>query len=345
MKITNIPKKKSTYNTTKKRRVCVYARVSTQYLDQATSIDKQIEVYTNKIKNNSNEVFVGVYLDHGKSGTTTANRTGFNRMLQDCKEGKIDHIMTKSISRFARNTLDTLSLTKGLKEMGVTIYFEKENIDTSTVYSDLLLSIYASFAEEESRSISKNVTWGMRKWMAKGNTKIPFKAFLGYDKGFVINEEQAKIVKLIFYLFINGNSYGDIKRHLENNHIPTATSLYTWHTSVIMSILKNEKYIGDVYSQKTYKEDVLDKRRHKNNQVIDSYYVEHHHEAIIDKLTYNLTQIKILYLEQKISINIVDHLDELLTEEECNLLKTCNFYQIEEPLKLAIKTKIIDYIK
>ena len=343
MQITSIPKIDYPIQNTLKR-VCVYARVSTQMLEQKQSIDKQIEVYTKQINKNDKEVLAGVYLDYGKSGTSIKNRTGFNQMIQDCKLGLINHIITKSISRFARNTLDTLRITKELKEMGVTIYFEKENIDTSSTYSDLLLSIYASFAEEESRSISKNVTWGMRKWLAKGNTKIPYKAFLGYDFGFVINEKQAEVVKKIYQLFIGGCTISLIKKYLEHNQIKTPTNQIRWHYSVIKSILTNEKYIGDVYSQKTFKTDVLDKKRKINNHSVDSYYVKNHHDPIISKVDFNLAQIKIMQSDFKMYIKIRDRLESILNDVEYETFISSNILQLDNDDKTTIITKLINYI-
>ena len=189
-----------------RRRVAAYARVSTDSDEQFTSYEAQIDYYTRYIRARDDWEFVRVYTDEGISGVKTKNRDGFNEMLRDAMDGKIDLIVTKSVSRFARNTVDSLVAVRNLKEHGTEVFFEKENIWTLDSKGELLITIMSSLAQEESRSISENVTWGMRKRFADGKVSMPYKRFLGYDKGEdgrpVINEAEARIVRFIFRLFL-----------------------------------------------------------------------------------------------------------------------------------------------
>ena len=198
-------------NIVKKRRVAGYARVSTDHEDQQTSYAAQVDYYTNYINGRDDWQFAGLYTDEGISGTNTKRREGFKRMIADAKAGKIDLIITKSVSRFARNTVDSLTTVRELKDLGIEIYFEKENIWTLDSKGELLITIMSSLAQEESRSISENVTWGKRKRMADGKVSFAYSRFLGLDKDketgkIVINHEEAKIVKLIFRLFLEGKT-------------------------------------------------------------------------------------------------------------------------------------------
>lgn len=191
------------------QRVAAYARVSTDHEDQETSLSAQTEYYRKKITEHPGWEFVEIYVDDGISGLSTKHREGFNRMVEDCLAGRIDLILTKSISRFARNTVDTVTTIRKLKDSGVGVYFEKENIFTTDSKGEFLLTIMSSLAQEESRSISENVTWGQRKRMADGKVSIAYGRFLGYDKGsekytMVVNEEQSRIVRRIFYMFLQG---------------------------------------------------------------------------------------------------------------------------------------------
>ena len=208
-----------------KRKVAAYARVSTEQDEQLTSYGNQIEYYTSYIKNRSDWEFVGVYSDEGISGLSTKRRTGFNRMIEIALNGGIDLILTKSVSRFARNTLDTLETVRKLKEKGIEVYFEKENIYTLDNKGELFLTIMATLAQEESRSISENVTWGKRRLMAQGKFSLPYAHFLGYKRGAdgkpQIVEEEAQIVKQIFDMYIKGKSLRDIARTLMRTGIPT----------------------------------------------------------------------------------------------------------------------------
>lgn len=235
--------------------------------------------------------------DEGISGTNTKKRDGFNRMIDDALAGKIDLILTKSISRFARNTVDSLTTIRRLKEKGIEVYFEKENIYTLDAKGEVMLTIMSSLAQEESRSISENVTWGKRKSMADGKFSLAYKRFLGYRKGPdglpEIVEEEAEIVRKIYDLFLAGHTVRTIASQLTNEGIPTPSGKQQWSVSTIMSILQNEKYKGDALLQKTYTVDFLSKTIKKNNGEIPQYYIENSHPAIIDPYTFELVQNEI----------------------------------------------------
>lgn len=274
----------------KKRRVAGYARVSTDMEEQATSYEAQMDYYSNYINARDDWEFVGMYSDEGISATSTKRREGFNKMVADALDGKIDLIITKSVSRFARNTVDSLSTIRKLKEKGTEVYFEKENIWTFDAKGELLITIMSSLAQEESRSISENTTWGRRKSFADGNVTVAYTRFLGYGKDFEIIEDQAETVRLIFKLFLDGLSCYAICRRLENLGRETATGKKRWHQSAIISILENEKYRGDGLLQKSFTADFLTKKRVQNNGEIQQYYVEGHHEGIVDGETFDLAQ-------------------------------------------------------
>lgn len=284
-------------NSNKKRRVAGYGRVSTDSEEQATSYEAQVDYYTKYIQSRDDWEFVGMYTDEGITATNTKRRDGFKEMVEDALGGKIDLIITKSISRFARNTVDSLVTVRKLKEKGVEIYFEKENIWTLDSKGELLITIMSSLAQEESRSISENTIWGKRKAFSDGKASVAFKNFLGYDMGpngeFVINLEQAKVVKLIYKLFLEGYSAYKIALTLTELEIPTPMRKKKWQQTTVMSILSNEKYKGDALLQKHYTEDFLTKKQKKNNGEIPQYYVEGHHEAIITKDTYEAVQAEI----------------------------------------------------
>lgn len=225
----------------KKRRVAGYARVSTGMEDQQTSYAAQCSYYTAYIQNREDWEFAGLYSDEGISATSTRHREGFNRMVEDALNGKIDLIITKSVSRFARNTVDSLSTIRKLKDNGTECYFEKENIWTFDSKGELLLTIMSSLAQEESRSISENCTWGVRKRFAQGKVSVPFGRFLGYDRGgdgnLVVNEEQAEIVRKIYGFFLQGRSVCQIARLLTQESIPTPGGKKVWSGTVVKSIL------------------------------------------------------------------------------------------------------------
>lgn len=298
-RVTTIPATLSRFtaapiNSTKKRRVAAYARVSTDHEEQLTSYEAQVDYYTNYIKGRNDWDFVEVYTDEGITGTSTKHREGFKRMVADALSGKIDLIITKSVSRFARNTVDSLTTIRKLKENNIECYFEKENIWTFDGKGELLLTIMSSLAQEESRSISENCTWGQRKRFADGKVTVPFGHFLGYDRGedenLVVNPEQAKIVQRIYGMFLTGVSPMRIAKTLTAERIPTPGGKSKWNPGNIRNILTNEKYKGDALLQKTYTVDFLTKKKKVNEGEIQQYYVHNNHEAIIDPETFDMVQ-------------------------------------------------------
>ncbi len=277
-----------------KRKVAAYARVSTDNEEQLSSYAAQVDYYTRYIKSKEEWEFVDIYTDEGISATNTKKRDGFKRMVKDALDGKIDLIVTKSVSRFARNTVDTLTTVRKLKEHGVEVYFEKENIYTFDSKGELLITIMSSLAQEESRSISENTTWGQRKRFADGKVSLPYKNFLGYEKGENdiprIVEKEAKIVRFIYKMFLEGKTPSGIAAHLTQQKIPTPRGKEKWTTSTIRSILTNEKYKGDALLQKSYTVDFLTKRKKKNEGEVPQYYVENSHPAIISPEVFDMVQ-------------------------------------------------------
>lgn len=277
-----------------KRKVAGYARVSTDHDEQQTSYEAQLDYYTNLIQGNENWEFAGMYSDEGVTGTSTKKREGFQSMVADALAGKIDLIVTKSVSRFARNTVDSLSTIRLLKEHGTEVYFEKENIWTFDSKGELLITIMSSLAQEESRSISENVTWGHRKRMADGKVSLAYRYFLGYDRGedgnLVVNPEQARIVRLIYGEFLAGLSCHAIAAKLTRMGITTPRGRDGWHQSTIKNILTNEKYKGCALLQKYYTPNFLTKKRVQNHGEVPQYYVENNHEAIIDPNVFDRVQ-------------------------------------------------------
>lgn len=271
--------------TMQKRRVAGYARVSTDSDEQFTSYEAQVDYYTQYIKRNPEWKFVKVYTDEGISGTNTKHRVGFNEMIADAMSGKIDLIVTKSVSRFARNTVDSLVTIRKLKEKGVEVFFEKENIYTFDGKGELLLTIMSSLAQEESRSISENVTWGQRKRFADGKVSLPYKQFLGYRKGAdgfpEVVPEEAVIVRRIYTRFMEGLTPVAIAKELTADGVLTPAGKQRWQTSTVESILKNEKYKGAALLQKCFTVDFLTKKKKVNEGEVPQYYVEHSHEPII----------------------------------------------------------------
>lgn len=277
-----------------KRRVAGYARVSTDSEEQITSYEAQVDYYTQYIKANPEWLFVAVYTDEGISATNTKRRDGFNRMVQDALDGEIDLIVTKSVSRFARNTVDSLTTVRKLKEKGVEVYFQKENIYTLDSKGELLITIMSSLAQEESRSISENVTWGQRKRFADGKVTMSYRHFLGYRKGEdglpEIVPEEAKLVQRIYRLFMQGKTPHTIGKILTAEGIPTPAGKEKWQSSTIESILQNEKYRGDARLQKKFTVDFLQKKMKINEGEVPQYYVENSHPAIIEPEEWDLVQ-------------------------------------------------------
>lgn len=229
-----------------RRKVAAYARVSTDLGEQQSSYQAQIDYYTNYIQGWADWEFVGMYADEGISGTSTKHRQGFQTIITDALAGRINLIVTKSVSRFARNTVDSLTSVRALKEAGVEVYFEKENIWTLDSKGELLITIMSSLAQEESRSISENVTWGHRRRFAEGKVMVLYASLLGYKKGddggLAVDEDQAKIVRRIYREYLAGHSPKTIAAHLTTDGIPTPLGKKTWSVSTINSILRNEKY-------------------------------------------------------------------------------------------------------
>lgn len=277
-----------------KRRVAAYARVSTDLEDQKNSFNAQLEEYTTRISKNPTWEFVKLYSDKGISGTSTKHRVGFQRMIKDALDGKIDLILVKSISRFARNTVDCLKTVRELRKKNVEVYFDKESISTNDTKVDMMLTIFASFAQEESKSISENVKWGVRKRMAKGQRKMNVKTTLGYKtnhEGKVIIDESTKdIVIQVFNLFAAGYTYREIAQIMTDRGIKTGTGKDVWKVYDIDKIISNEKYVGDFVMQKTVVVDFLDHKTVINNGVEEKYIVQNHHDAIIDREAFNEIQ-------------------------------------------------------
>ncbi|MDR3552781.1 MAG: recombinase family protein [Clostridia bacterium] len=282
--------------TAKKRRVAGYARVSTDSDEQFTSYEAQVDYYTKFIQSKPDWEFVKVYTDEGISGTNTKKREGFKKMVADALAGKIDLIVTKSVSRFARNTVDSLVTIRKMKENGVECYFEKEGIYTFDGKGELLITIMSSLAQEESRSISENVTWGQRKRFADGKVSMPYRRFLGYEKGEdgrpVIVEKEASIVKLIYRLFLDGKTSSGICKYLESLSIPSPGGSSKWSKTTVDSILTNEKYKGDALLQKKFTVDFLQKKLKPNEGEVPQYYVEGSHPAIINPDEWDHVQVE-----------------------------------------------------
>lgn len=294
-----IPAKRQVGNNIKKAekpklRVAAYCRVSTDSDEQATSYEAQIEHYTEYISKNPEWVLAGIFAGDGITGTNTKKRDEFNRMIEECHDGNIDMIITKSISRFARNTLDCLKYIRELKDLNISVFFEKESINTMDAKGEVLLTIMASLAQQESQSLSQNVKLGIQYRYQQGKVQINHNRFLGYTKdadgNLVIEPEQAEIVRRIYREYLQGLSMDKIAAGLEADGILTGAGKTKWHTSTINKILRNEKYIGDALLQKTYTTDFLTKKRIKNNGTVPQYYVEGDHEPIIPKDIFLLVQ-------------------------------------------------------
>ena len=294
MNITVIPARKRVGNRTssedtKKLRVAAYCRVSTDTDEQATSYDMQVEHYTEYIKKNPTWTLAGVYADDGISGTDAKKREEFLRMIDDCMAGKVDMVITKSISRFARNTIDCLKYIRQLKDRNIPVIFEKENINTMDAKGEILITIMAS--------LSKNVKLGLQFRYQQGKVQVNTNWFLGYTKdekgNLIIDPEQAEVVKRIFREYLEGKSCQAIAEGLMKDHIPNGAGRYKWWDSNIYKILQNEKYMGDALLQKTITKDVLTKKRIANDGTINQYYVENSQEAIIPRDIFHEVQAEI----------------------------------------------------
>ena len=275
-------------------RVAAYCRVSTDSEEQLNSYEAQKAYYTSLIQENPEWEMVSVFADEGISGTGTKKRVQFNRMIAACKRGRIDLILTKSLSRFARNTVDCLETIRELKAMGIGVVFEKENINTLTADSEFLITLYSSFAQAESESLSKNVTWGIHKSMEAGNVTFHYSRMLGYRRGPdgepEIDPEEAKTVRRIYRRYLEGASLGIIQRELTEDGVPTAKDMRGWSRQILKNILTNEKYIGDVKLQKTFVTDCISKQVKKNTGERTMYYVENHHPPIVTREIFHRVQ-------------------------------------------------------
>ncbi|MCX4356307.1 MAG: recombinase family protein [Oscillospiraceae bacterium] len=275
-------------------KVAAYCRVSTDDKEQKTSYEAQIQYYTNKINKNPDWQMAGIFADEGITGTQAKKRPQFLKMIRLCRQGKIDVILTKSLSRFARNTVDSLNYIRELKMLGIAVISEKENINTLTAESEMLITIMSCFAQAESESISKNVSWGVRQSFKSGNVPMQYKKLLGYKKGEndlpEIVPEEAEIVKEIFRSYLDGMSLRQIANSLNSRGIKTKHKQTVWQTEVVKSILVNEKYTGDALLQKTYITDCITKKSRKNNGELPMYLVKNHHEPIISRADFNRVQ-------------------------------------------------------
>ncbi len=279
-------------------RVAAYCRVSTDSDEQAGSYEAQIEHYTTKIQSTAGWTPAGIYADDGISATSMHKREQFNKMISDCHARKIDLVITKSISRFARNTVDCLKTIRELKELNIPVVFEKENINTMESSGELLITIMASLSQQESQSISQNVKMGIQYRFQQGKVRVNHSRFLGYTKdpttgGLVIVDKEAAVVRRIYRDFLDGAGFAEIARALEEDFVPNGAGNLKWHPTNVKQILQNEKYVGDALLQKTVTTDFLSKRRVKNDGSVQQYYVEGDHPAIIPRPVFEAVQEEI----------------------------------------------------
>ena len=276
------------------KRVAAYCRVSTKQEEQLNSYETQVRYYTDRINREPGWKLAGIYADKGITGTSMKKRDEFNKLIRQCKRGKVDMIIVKSISRFARNTLDCLKITRMLRELKVDVYFEEQNLHSIDPSSEFYISIYGSVAQSESENISHNVAWGKARSAKNGNVFFAYKSFLGYrrcaDGKPEIDPEQADTVRRIYDRFLAGNSLQQIANGLTADGIPTPMGRTVWQASVVQSILSNEKYKGDALLGKTYVEDCISKKVRVNAGERPQYYVENNHPAIIDAATFARVQ-------------------------------------------------------
>ena len=276
------------------KRVAAYCRVSTKQEEQLNSYETQVRYYTDRINREPGWKLAGIYADKGITGTSMKKRDEFNKLIRQCKRGKVDMIIVKSISRFARNTLDCIKITRMLRELKVDVYFEEQNLHSIDPSSEFYISIYGSVAQSESENISHNVAWGKARSAKDGNVFFAYKSFLGYRRGAdgkpEIDPEQADTVRRIYDRFLAGDSLQQIANGLTADGIPTPMGRTVWQASVVQSILSNEKYKGDALLGKTYVEDCISKKVRVNAGERPQYYVENNHPAIIDAATFARVQ-------------------------------------------------------
>ena len=278
-------------------RAAAYCRVSTDQEEQLTSYEAQVAYYTDKIMSNHEWTLAGIFADEGITGTSVKKRTNFLRMIRLCRKGKIDIILTKSISRFARNTVDCLNYIRELKELGIAVIFENENINTMKADTEIIITMLAGFAQAQSESISQNVRWGKRQAFKSGKVSFQYSRIYGYERGENdkprVIPEQAAVVRRIFQSYLAGSSVPDIKRMLEAEGIAAAGGKPQWSVGALQYMLRNEKYCGDALLQKTFVENCISKKTRKNNGELPKYLVQNHHEAIIDRTLFEKVQAEI----------------------------------------------------
>ena len=274
-----------------KKRVCAYARVSTDSIEQQDSFYYQVEYYKKFIGKRDDWEYAGIYSDEAKSGTQVKKRDDFLRMIKDCEEGKIDMIITKSVTRFARNTVDSIKAIRKLKLLGIGVYFEKENINTLSEKSEQMLTILSSIAQTESENISANTKWGFRKQFKDGTFIIgtPAYGYINDENGqLIIKEDEAKVVRKIFTEYLNGKGTYLIAKGLNNDSIPTIRSAEQWSDTAVIDILQNPIYAGNLLLQKTYTTEVLPYQRKRNKGEMPRYFIENNNESIISKLQWEM---------------------------------------------------------
>lgn len=275
-------------------RVAAYCRVSTDDEEQLTSYEAQVSYYTEKIAHTPEWTMTQVFADEGITGTSVKSRKEFQRMIRQCRLGKIDLILTKSLSRFSRNTLDVIKYTRELRNLGISVIFEKENINSIYPESEFLITLYGAFAQSESESISKNVSWGKRQAMKAGKAIIQYKRLLGYEKGDdgkpKIIPDQAETIRFIYRRYLAGDTLRSLKAQLEADGVPYITGEAVWNISGLQSILQNEKYCGDVLLQKTFIKDCISKKVIKNTGQLPKVLIQNHHEPIISREVFDAVQ-------------------------------------------------------
>ena len=278
----------------RQEQVAAYCRVSTEEEEQQSSYENQCKYYTDMIMQNPQWSMAGIFADEGISGTSAKKRDEFMRMIKACKHGKINLILTKSISRFSRNTVDCLHYIRLLKSWGVAVIFEKENINTMQEDSEFLITLHGAFAQQEVESISANVRWGVQQSMKEGKTRIQYKKLYGYCRGAddkpEIIPEQAEVVREIYARYLAGASLRQIQKWLKESNIANAQGTCDWTHAAIKGILTSEKYCGDVLMQKTYTTDCITHKAVKNNGERPMYLVQNNHSPIVDRATYDAVQ-------------------------------------------------------
>ena len=277
-----------------RQRVAAYCRVSTDSEEQINSYTAQKAYYTQKIEESPDWELAGIFADEGITGTSMKKRKEFNRMITACKRGGIDLILTKSLSRFARNTVDCLETVRMLKARGIGVIFEKENINTLTESSEFLITLFSGFAQAESESLSSNIQLGIRMAMKEGKVNFHYRSMLGYQRGAdgkpEIVPEEAEVVRRIFRRYLEGCSEGQIQRELTQDGIATAKGVKAWSHQIVHNILTNEKYAGDALLQKTFTTDCISKKVKKNTGELPQYYIKDNHPAIIPRDIYQRVQ-------------------------------------------------------